>query len=143
MQGEIRGRFQTVTVAVEVGAEHRQRGDFREGIHECGAEPREHVQVRAACLDEREQAAAVHPFTIGEDIVEIFVVGDYEIERLDASVACRIHEVYHFDAILFHETDDIGFSVQLWFFHICKITQNIRIFVCYGTKDWLLQQLDR
>ena len=110
VEREVRGGFEALAVTVEIGAEHGERGYFRERIHECGAEAGNHVKVGTAGLYEREKAGTVDTLAVGEDGVEVALVVDYEIEGLDAPVTCRIHEVHHLDAVFLDETDDVGFG---------------------------------
>ena len=106
-QGLLGRRLERLALLVEEGAEHRECRERGERIDEGGTEPGEDVKVAIARLDEREEARPVDPLAVAEDGLEIFLVVDDEVERLQAPVAGGIHEVDHLDLLLAYEPDDV------------------------------------
>ena len=103
----LRRTGQQIAVFIEIRAEHAERGNLGKGVYESGAVARQHIEVAAACLDKREEAAAVDALTACEDGVEIGHVGDDEVECFQFSVATGIHEIHHFDFIFLDVADDV------------------------------------
>ena len=101
-------RFERLAVFVEEGAKHSKRGQRSERIDESRAETRHNIKVGAAGAYKGEQRRTVHTLAESENGFEICLVVDYEIKGLQASVGCRIHEVYHFDAVVGNEIHNVG-----------------------------------
>ena len=106
-QRMLRRRLQRMTVLVEERAEQGHRGNLCKRVEKCRPIARQHVEVAGTCLYEREKAAAIHAFATGEDGIEIAEVVDDEIQRLQSSVARRIHEVHHADVVLHNVVDNV------------------------------------
>ena len=100
-QGVFRRAVQPAAVLVEEGAEEARRGTGGEGVEEHGPEPRNHVEVAVARLDEGEEARTVHPLAVAENRLQIVIVVHGEVQGLEPAVGGRIHEVHHLDAVGF------------------------------------------
>ena len=99
--------LQRFSVLVEIGAKHGQGRDLGKGIQEGRAETWQDIEVAAACLDEGEQAAAVHTLAACQYGIQICQVVYHEVQCLQPAVAGGIHEVHHPDVVLFDEADDV------------------------------------
>ena len=109
-------RLQRMAVLVEIRTEHRHRGDLCKGIDKGRTETRQHIEVARSCLDEREEAGAVDTLATGKDSLQVVEVVDHEIQRLQLSVATRIHEVHHADLVVYDVLDDVGLGkLGRWF----------------------------
>ena len=107
MEGMLGRGSQRMAVLVEEGAEHGDRGNLGEGIEEGGAETWQDIEVARPCLYEGEETGAVDALATGEYGVEIVEVVDDEVERLQPSVATRVHEVHHVDVVVDDVADDV------------------------------------
>ena len=105
----LRRALERPAVLVEERAEHSHRRQLGEGVDESRAEARQHVEVGAAGADEGEERRAVDALAQREDGLKIVEVVDYEIQRLQTSVAGGVHEVDHLDTVLGDETYDVVF----------------------------------
>ena len=100
--------LQRLAILIEVRAQHRERGQLGKRVNECSAEARQHVKVAATRLNEGEEAAAVHALTAGEDRVEVSLIVNYKVERLQTAISSRIHEVDHTYSVLLDVAHDIS-----------------------------------
>ena len=54
-----------------------------------------------------EQAGTVHPFTVGQNLIQILAVGDDKVQGFQPAVTRHITEIQHTDFILFNIADDV------------------------------------
>ena len=110
VQRVLRTALQRITVLVEVAAQKTQGGNLGKRVDKRGVVAWKHIQVAAARLDEREQAAAVNALATSEHGLEVVQVVDDKVQRLELAVAARIHEVHHLDFLFFDIADEVGAS---------------------------------
>ena len=94
-------------LGVEV-AQDVERGNVGKGVDESRAETRHDIEVRAAGLEEGEEAAAVHTLAAGENLVGVFQAVDDEVEGLQPPVVRHVAEVDHLYVELLDDLEDIG-----------------------------------
>ena len=103
-----RRRLQRMTVLVEERAEQSHRGNLCKRIEKGRPITWQHIEVAGTGLYEREQTAAIHALATSKDGIQITEVVDDEIQRLQPSVARRIHEVHHADVVLHDVVNNVS-----------------------------------
>ena len=108
-QRVFRSTGQRLAVLVEERAQHRQRRYLGKGVQKSRAVAGQHVEVARAGLDEREEAGAVNALAARQDGVQVVQVRNDEVQRLQLTVATRVHKVHHADVVLRDVTYDVFF----------------------------------
>ena len=112
-----------LAILVEIRTQHRECRQFGKRVNECSAEARQHIEVAATRLNKGEEAATVHALTTGEDSVEVSLVINNKVKRLQSAITCRVHKVDHTDSILLDETHNVGLCKLLT--RLLQISHNL------------------
>ena len=106
-EGLLGSHVERFAVLRVVAAQDVHGGNPAEGIAERRAVARYDVQVARPGLDVGKEARPVHAFAAREDALQVILVVDDEVERLQAAVGPRITQVDHFDSVLPDIPDDV------------------------------------
>ena len=114
----LRTTCQRIAFSIEESAKQSERRNLSKRIHESRRETRQYIKVRAGSLNRLEQTGTVNTLTASEDRVKVVHIRNHEVQRLQTSIAGRIKEVDHTNAVFADVANDVGFRKFR-----CRLTQ--------------------
>ncbi len=119
MQNKFRRTCQRFTIFIVKRTQNIKCRNLAKRVHKGCFVARNHIQVAGSCFNMRKQTRTIYPFSGSQDRLEILLIVDDKIQRLQAAISGSIPKIDHFDIMILNVLDKIGPGKFLsWFVQV-------------------------